>query len=116
MASKEHSLAFVLYGCKLVLPFENAICSLVDVNIAFAIDCFKAISKVVAYIHSSMVHSAESIANAANWHHWDVAITVGERVWLSIEHLKIPPPFSYKLAVYFAGLLPILPAIGSVIF
>ena len=38
-ASTRHSPAFVLHGHQPVFPFEHAICSLVDINVASVADC-----------------------------------------------------------------------------
>ena len=52
------------------------------------------------------------MAEIANRHYRDIAITVGKHTWLLIEYLKIPLPLSRKLASRFVGLFTIFCAIG----
>ena len=56
------------------------------------------------------------MARNANRHRRDVTIVVGGQAWLSIEHLKIPPPLSRKLAAQYVGPFPVVCAIGPVSF
>ena len=63
-----------------------------------------------------MAHSATSTAKTTKWYCWDIYFIVGNFFWLVAKRLKIPPPLSHKLAVYFVGLFPILHTIGPVFF
>ena len=63
-----------------------------------------------------MAHLVASISETVNWYHLNIATTVVEYAWLSFKHLKIPPPLSHKLAAHFAGLFPVLCAIGPFLF
>ena len=73
-------------------------------------------SEVITQLHFFMAHSAASMTETTNWHCHNIAIIKGERVWLSTEHLKIPPPLSCQLAACFVGPYPVLCIIGPVSF
>ena len=63
-----------------------------------------------------MVCSAASMAETANQHCRDIAITVDKCAWMSTENLKMMPPLSFKLDSCIVGLFLVLSAIGPVPF
>ena len=66
---QDYSPDFTLHGHQPVLLFEYTFCSLVDITVASVYNCIKAIFEVIALVHSSMAHSAVSIANTVKHHH-----------------------------------------------
>ena len=71
---------------------------------------------MVQLVCGAISRAALTMAKHANWRRQPADVVVGGYAWLSMEHLKLAPGLSRKLAAKFVGPFRVTDAVGAVSF